>query len=252
MPQTNTGNRRSKNIPNIKRMAKIGIFTAILALLSQIAIPLPGGVPVTLQTFAVCLCGYFLGKKDGLCSLCVYVMLGICGAPVFTGFSGGFYHFLGGTGGFIIGFIILAFLCGLGITENENPVEKYIDKKRRDGADKRQFDLPYTAQHNGTGQRQSHTKIGGQQPIQIRHAIGDNFRIVGIDPHNQIRSEPGSDGEDRSKDQAKAQHDGNGFSQAVLILHPPKPGSKHRSPHSQAHTANLKDVDKLAGQRRRG
>ena len=122
MPQTNTDKSKSKNIPNIKRIAKIGIFTAFLALLSQIAIPLPGGVPVTLQTFAVCLCGYFLGKKDGLCSLCVYVMLGICGAPVFTGFSGGFYHFLGGTGGFIIGFIILAFLCGLGITENENPV----------------------------------------------------------------------------------------------------------------------------------
>ena len=50
-------------------MVLIALFAAITAVLSQIAIPMPTGVPVTLQTFAVALCGYFLGAGKGAAAI---------------------------------------------------------------------------------------------------------------------------------------------------------------------------------------
>ena len=49
----------------MQRTVLTGVFAALLAVLSQIAIPLPTGVPITLQTFAVALCGYVLGPGMG-------------------------------------------------------------------------------------------------------------------------------------------------------------------------------------------
>ena len=91
-----------------------GLFAAIIAVLSQIAIPLPTNVPITLQTFAVAMAGYFLGWKWGTLSTVVYVLLGAVGVPVFANWSGGFGVIAGFTGGFIYGFIPMALLCGLG------------------------------------------------------------------------------------------------------------------------------------------
>lgn len=91
----------------------IAIFAAISAILSQISIPLPGGVPVTLQTFAVALCGYYLGWKKGLTAILVYILLGAAGVPVFANFSGGIGSIAGPSGGFIYGFLFMAALCGL-------------------------------------------------------------------------------------------------------------------------------------------
>ena len=109
--KTETASRVSGKTFNLILMA---MFTAILAILAQISIPLPSGVPITLQTFAVALTGVVLGWKRGTISTCVYILLGLVGVPVFAGFSGGPQVFVGYTGGFIWGFIILAALCGLG------------------------------------------------------------------------------------------------------------------------------------------
>ena len=89
------------------------LFAAIIAVMSQISIPTPFGVPISLQTFAVALCGYFLGAKKGTGALLVWIARGVVGVPVFTGFRGGFAVLLGLTGGFIYGFIPLVLLCGL-------------------------------------------------------------------------------------------------------------------------------------------
>ena len=63
-------NNNAKN--KTKQIVGIGVMTAIIAVLSQITIPLPTHVPVTLQTFAVALAGYFLGWKGGAVSALVY------------------------------------------------------------------------------------------------------------------------------------------------------------------------------------
>lgn len=87
---------------------------AFCAVISQIAIPTPFGIPLTLQTFVFSLVGYVLGIKYGLLTAFLYVMMGAIGLPVFYGFRGGISAIFGDpTGGYIIGFIPLAMLCGI-------------------------------------------------------------------------------------------------------------------------------------------
>ena len=98
----------------LHRMVAAGVFAALLAVLSQISIPLPTGIPVTLQTFAVALCGFALGPGLGAAAVGVYLAFGAVGVPVFAGFSGGIGSFVGMTGGYLWAFLPMAFLCGLG------------------------------------------------------------------------------------------------------------------------------------------
>lgn len=97
---------------------RVLVFTAMMAavtaVLAQISIPTPWNVPITLQTLAAALCGYLLGKKWGTASIAVYILIGLVGVPVFAGFRGGVSVIVGVTGGFIWGFLPLAFLCGAG------------------------------------------------------------------------------------------------------------------------------------------
>lgn len=97
----------------LKSLTQIALCGALIAVLSQLALPLPAGVPMTLQTLGVAFCGFFLGKKKGLFAVALYLMLGAVGLPVFSAFSGGFSRLLGPSGGFLWGFLPLAFFCGM-------------------------------------------------------------------------------------------------------------------------------------------
>ena len=96
-----------------KDMIYIAIFAAIIAVMAQISIPMPSGVPMTLQTLAVPLAGLVLGAKRGTIATVVYVLLGAIGVPVFAGFTGGLGSVLGVTGGFIVSFPVMAWLAGM-------------------------------------------------------------------------------------------------------------------------------------------
>lgn len=96
-----------------KDMVIAAMCTAIIAVCSQIQIPMPSGVPVTLQTFAIALCGFLLAPKFAAAAVAVYLMLGACGVPVFAQFSGGAQVLTGMTGGFLFGFLALAILSAL-------------------------------------------------------------------------------------------------------------------------------------------
>lgn len=91
----------------------IAMFATVLAVMSQLSIPLPIGVPVTLQTFAVAFIGVVLGYKRGLAAYFVWLFLGVVGLPVFAQLHSGVGTVLGMTGGFIIGFFFLVLLSGL-------------------------------------------------------------------------------------------------------------------------------------------
>ena len=99
---------------SIREITQMAIFTAIIAVCAQIAIPLPGGVPMTLQTWAVSLAGIVLGAKNGSLAVLVYVLLGIAGVPVFANFAGGLGIVAGPTGGFILTFPLMALIAGIG------------------------------------------------------------------------------------------------------------------------------------------
>lgn len=89
-------------------------MAAIIAVVSVWQIPLPFGVPLTFQVFAVSLSGYALGKWRGSLSTFIYIFLGGVGLPLFSGFQGGLSVIAGPGGGFIIGFLLLSFFAGLG------------------------------------------------------------------------------------------------------------------------------------------
>ncbi|MBO5262386.1 MAG: biotin transporter BioY [Clostridia bacterium] len=96
----------------IKALTYISLCVAIMAALSQLAIPI-GTVPLTLQAFSVSLIGYFLGLKNGVAAITVYILLGLVGVPVFANFQGGLHTVIGYTGGFILGYLPYACLCGI-------------------------------------------------------------------------------------------------------------------------------------------
>ena len=98
---------------NTKRIALIGLMTAVICVLGPVSFPLPiSPVPVSLGVLGVLLSAYLLGMKWGTVSCLVYLLIGLVGVPVFTGFSGGVGKVLGPTGGYLIGYIFLSLFTG--------------------------------------------------------------------------------------------------------------------------------------------
>lgn len=108
--------RRTK----ISDITRIGLMTVIIAICSWITVPFL--IPFTLQTFGIFLSLKILGAKKGTISILVYILIGMAGVPVFSGFRGGFGHIMGPTGGFIVGFLfsgILYWIFEKGASKNK-------------------------------------------------------------------------------------------------------------------------------------
>ncbi|MFA5092756.1 MAG: biotin transporter BioY [Candidatus Omnitrophota bacterium] len=97
----------------ICQVLAVGAFVILTALSAFVRIPLPfTPVPFTLQTFFVLLSGALLGRKLGFFAQTTYMFLGLTGSQVFTGLGSGSLYLLGPTGGYIVGFILAAYLAG--------------------------------------------------------------------------------------------------------------------------------------------
>ena len=99
--------------PSAQKMVFCAVCAALTAALSQVQIPLPGLVPLSLATFGVMLSGLLLGWRWGAMAMAVYILMGAAGAPVFAGLKGGAAALLGPTGGYIVGYVPCAALAGL-------------------------------------------------------------------------------------------------------------------------------------------
>lgn len=85
----------------------IALFAVLMAVCAWISIPVPKPlIPFTLQTFAVFAALTALGGKRGTFAILAYILLGLIGLPVFSGFQGGLGVLLNTTGGYIWGFIL--------------------------------------------------------------------------------------------------------------------------------------------------
>ncbi|MDB6080863.1 MAG: BioY protein [Chlamydiia bacterium] len=97
----------------IKNAIKVLCGSAFLALMSQLSIPLPfSPVPLSMQTFAVFLLGAFLGPRIGALSVIAYLAEGSAGLPVFAGGLTNPLWFCSARTGYLIGFVIAAFVIG--------------------------------------------------------------------------------------------------------------------------------------------
>ncbi|HCC35692.1 MAG TPA: BioY family transporter [Ruminococcaceae bacterium] len=95
-----------------RALIRCAVCTALLVVLGVFEIPLPL-IPITLQTFAVTLCGALLCPAEALAATGTYVLLGAVGLPVYSGFTGGLGILAGPTGGFLIGFLPGVFFLSL-------------------------------------------------------------------------------------------------------------------------------------------
>lgn len=95
-------------------LALVAAFAALVAVCSYVAaIPVSSGVPITLQTFGVLLAGLVLGPARGFLAVCLYLLLGLIGLPVFAEHASGAAVFNGPTGGYLYSFPVVALVAGL-------------------------------------------------------------------------------------------------------------------------------------------
>ncbi|MFR3344509.1 MAG: biotin transporter BioY [Anaerobutyricum sp.] len=82
------------------------IMAALMCILGPMSIPI-GAVPISFTNLVIYLTVYLLGAKKGCISYLIYMLLGVVGLPVFSGYTGGIAKLAGPTGGYLVGFILL-------------------------------------------------------------------------------------------------------------------------------------------------
>ena len=88
-------------------------MAALQCIISPFAIAFPiSPVPMSLATLMLYLSVYILGKKHATISCGIYLLIGLVGIPVFSGFTGGASKLLGPTGGYLIGYLALTWIGG--------------------------------------------------------------------------------------------------------------------------------------------
>ena len=125
MQQTTAADARKSKM-SVRDICYAGLFAAVIAVMAQISIPMPLGVPMTMQTFAITLAAVVLGAKLSALSSLIYLILGAVGILVLANFSGGFDKFVGPTGGFLISFPLMAFIIGWGAEHRKDFKGAYV------------------------------------------------------------------------------------------------------------------------------
>lgn len=95
-------------------MAGLGALLIIFGAMVDVNVPWQDSViPVTGQSLAVLVVAFVLGRKIGMLAIAVYLILGILGLPIFANGASGIATLMGGSGGFLYGFLVGGYACGL-------------------------------------------------------------------------------------------------------------------------------------------
>lgn len=107
-------------------LTKISLCVALLCVSAFIVIPIPfTPIMITAQTAIVTLVALVLGPGQSAAAIGVYLLLGICGVPVFSGGTAGLGHLLGPTGGYFFGFLAAAPLISW-LKGKKNQLHRYL------------------------------------------------------------------------------------------------------------------------------
>lgn len=109
MKEIGMENKRTFATVNLVLMA---LFAAATCVLAPLSVPI-GPVPISLTNLVVFASAYVLGWKRGTLTYIVYLLIGLAGLPVFSGFTGGVGKLAGPTGGYLVGFIFTGAICGI-------------------------------------------------------------------------------------------------------------------------------------------
>ena len=93
----------------------VGLGLLLVCLGAMVSIDLPwrgGGIPITGQSLAVLVIGFVLGRKRALFAIALYLILGVMGFPIFAKGASGIDTLMGGSGGFLYGFLVGGYVCG--------------------------------------------------------------------------------------------------------------------------------------------
>ena len=97
-----------------KNLTLISLMTAMICVIAPFAITIPiSPVPVSLANLIIGIAIYVLGTKKCVASTLLYLLIGFVGMPVFSGFMGGAGKLIGPTGGYIVGYVLFAFVGGV-------------------------------------------------------------------------------------------------------------------------------------------
>ncbi|MBQ7066965.1 MAG: biotin transporter BioY [Lachnospiraceae bacterium] len=95
-------------------LTKMALLSALLSISSYITIPLPlSSIGLTAQTFVINLIALILTPTQAISTVLVWIFIGTCGLPVFSGGRGGFFVLAGPTGGYMFGFLLAVYLISL-------------------------------------------------------------------------------------------------------------------------------------------
>lgn len=108
---TNTNETMHSHLFGVKNMALIGVMVAIFCILAPLSIPI-GPVPISLSVLVVYLAAYVLGPIKGSLAVLIYILLGLIGLPVFSGYFGGAAKLFGPTGGYIMSYVLMCLVSG--------------------------------------------------------------------------------------------------------------------------------------------
>jgi len=100
------------SLTDLHKLVWTALMAATIGAGAYLIVPI-GPVPVSMQPFFVFLAGYILGPRYGALAVGLYLLAGTIGLPVFAGGKSGLGHLLGPTGGYLFGFAVAAFLCGM-------------------------------------------------------------------------------------------------------------------------------------------
>ena len=93
----------------IYQITFMALMAAVTCILGPLSVPI-GQVPISLTNLVIYFTVYVLGAWAGTGSYCIYLILGAVGLPIFSGFAGGLGKLLGPTGGYLVGFIFMAYI----------------------------------------------------------------------------------------------------------------------------------------------
>ena len=100
------------------QMAVTALMAAVLCVLGPLSVPI-GAIPISLSNFVICLAAWLLGARFGTLSVAIYLAIGLVGVPVFSGYGAGIAKLAGPTGGYLVGYLLMAFIGGLFIEKGK-------------------------------------------------------------------------------------------------------------------------------------